>query len=217
MQIASLILGILALAFLFLPGANLVLSPMMGVAALVMGLIGQRAARARDEDTIMGRAGFITGLVALAVSLVLISACAIIVKSGKCCNWKDRSRKKEKVQVEFHELSKEFRRELREEIRREVEQEMERARKDRIENWKKPEPMTHEEWEERFEERMDEWIEWIELMPIHQDVEEAGKKAAPGKPGPKLDVEYPTDEPTGKEADEKPPAKLPDTKYPFED
>lgn len=200
MQTASLILGVLALAFLFLPGANLVLSPMMGVAALVMGLIGKKQAREKDEDTMMGSAGFITGIIALGLSIVLIGACVGIVKHSGC-PFKDKKKALHGVSVEFGELSDEFRQELREEIRREIEQEMERAEKERIRHWKQTKPWSDEEWRKDFEERLDEWVEWIEEMPLHQDIEQA--------------VEEEEEEEKDKPPPPKKPAKkLPDTKYP---
>ena len=214
MQTAALILGILALAFLFVPGANIVLSPMMGIAALVLGLISRRDALARQEDAIMGKAGFITGLVALVLSLVLIFALVALIKHvgcGDCSSGCDWGRDAKQAEVTFEQLPDEFKQELRDEVRREVTQEMERARQDRIRNWKNREPWTDEEWRETFEQRVDEWVDWLDMMPIHKDV------AGDGKPAPAGKVEAAGDAPEPPPAEKKPekkPALLPDLEYP---
>jgi hypothetical protein len=206
MQTASLILGVLALALLFLPGANLVLSPMMGVAALVMGLISRKTAREKKEDATLAQAGFTTGLIALACSIALIGACAAIVKHSGY-KWKEHKHFSKEVDVDFEELSEEFKEELREEIRREIAQEMERAHKDKMHHWKNQEPWSDEEWREDFEERLDEWAEWLEDMPIQKDVEEALEEEQ------EEETKEPPKPPPPKPA--KKPAKLPDTKYPL--
>jgi hypothetical protein len=206
MQTASLVLGILALAFLFLPGFNLVLSPMLGVAALVMGLISRKSATDAKEDATRGTAGLATGAIALALSIGLIGGCYVLIKDSGCCDWKEK-RAAAGVDDRFEELSEEFKEDMREEIRREVREEMERTRQDRIQDFKNRQPWTDEELREQFEERIDDWIDWFEQMPIQQDLDEAAK------PAPR-----PPDKAAGPDA-EVPPGKkskaIPDTKYPF--
>jgi hypothetical protein len=206
MQVAALILGILALAFLFVPVANVVLSPMMGTAALVLGLIGHRAALAAKEDGIMGKAGYITGLVALVVSVALIITVVSLIRS-RCdgCDW---SKKDEKVELTYEQLPDELKKEIRDEVRREVHEEMERARQDRIEQLKKDRPWTDEQWRKALEERFDEWVDWLDTMPLHEDVE-----AEPATPGAPPDA---PDPPPVERKPAKKPAKLPDLTYPGE-
>ncbi|MBW2261246.1 MAG: DUF308 domain-containing protein [Deltaproteobacteria bacterium] len=214
MQTAALILGILALAFLFVPGANIVLSPMMGIAALVLGLISRRDALARKEDAIMGKAGFITGLVALVISLLLIFTLVALIKHvgcGDCSSGCDWGRDAKQAEVKLEHLSDELKKELREEVRREVALEMKRARENRIRNWKNREPWTDEEWRETFEERVDEWIEWFDVMPIRKDVA-GGSEPAPVDKGEPAGDE-PEQPPAGKKPAKK-PALLPDLEYP---
>jgi len=202
MQVAALILGILALAFLFVPVANIVLSPMMGIAALVLGLIGHRAALAAKEDAIMGKAGYITGAVALVVSVGLIITLVALIRSGcdECCDW---SKKDRKIDLTYEQLPDSLKKEIRDEVRREVREEMERARRDRLEN----RPWTDEKGRKAVEERIDEWLEWLDTMPIHEDV-----KAEPPDQEPPPDVPLPP----GEKKPAKKPALLPDLTYPGE-
>ena len=211
MQTAALILGILALAFLFVPGANIVLSPMLGTAALVLGLIGRRAALARKEDGFMGKAGFVTGVVALVVSLILIFVLVGLIKSSckDCKSGCDWGRKDDVSELRYEDLPPKLRKELRDEVRKEVAREMEKAREDRLEYWKNRDP----EWKESFEKRVEEWVEWLDMMPIHEDIK-GDEPARPPEKTPEETPEEPTEQPPGEKKPAKKPALLPDTTYP---
>lgn len=219
MQTAALILGILALAFLFVPVANVIVSPMFGIAALVLGLISHRAALARKEDGIRGKAGFITGVAALAISIVLIIVIVGLIRSAcdKCSSGCDWGRKSEVSDLRYEDLPDELKKEIRDEVRLEVRKEMAREREERAERWKSGKPWTDEEWRKAFEERIDEWVEWFDKMPIHEDVKTAAPRGeqdpatvpaeAPGEPA---------EQPAEEKKPAKKPAKLPDTTYPGE-
>jgi hypothetical protein len=180
---------------------------MMGTAALVLGLIGHRAALAAKEDATMGKAGYVTGLVALIVSVALIITLVALIRSG--CDECDWSKKDDGVELTYDQLPDELKKEIRDEVRREVREEMERARKDRLEQLKKDRPWTDDQWRKAVEERLDEWIEWLDTMPIHEDV-----KAGPS--APELPPDAPDPLPPEEKKPTKKPAKLPDLTYPGE-
>jgi len=217
MQVASLILGILSLAFLFLPGANLILSPMLGVAALVMGLLGWRSARRKGEDAVMGTAGLASGAIGLVLSLVLIGGCYKLVREGGR-EWRRSRTISEQVEKKFEGLSEDLRHDMREEMKHEIEQEMERVRQERIRNWKNREPWTDEEWKQSFDKWMDRWVEWVEMMPVIPPGEEGEAiqtEPPPAPPPPEASGPPPAEAVKAPPPSKKPAKKLPDVKYPF--
>lgn len=170
MQTAALILGILALAFIFVPILNLVLSPMFGVSALVMGLISASSAKKEGQDTQRAVAGATTGLIALLLSVLLIAAVVLgILRIADAA--REDAAIDDRVDQRFQTLEEDLREDLREEIRKDVREEMESERRKRAEKWLRDHPdfPPGEAWKQHFEERMDDWIDWIDQMPVHPD------------------------------------------------
>ena len=73
MAVASLVLGICSLAFCILPYANLCLVPVLGILAVVFGILGRSAVRRGEADGDgMALAGLILGSVALGLMLLVL-------------------------------------------------------------------------------------------------------------------------------------------------
>lgn len=206
MQTAALILGVLALAFIFVPVLNLMLSPMLAVSALVMGLISSSGAKRKGEDSQRGTAGATTGAIALVLSLLLIGGLALTVMK-MVGEGREKASVTEQVDRRFDELESGLREDISDEIRDEVREQMDREREERARKWLEEHPHMPpgEAWKQHFEERMDDWIRWIEQMPLTPD-----PAFGPGGPfegtepaGPPLP---PPPEPVAKKAA---PAKLP--------
>ncbi len=166
MQTASLILGVLALSLIFVPILNVFLSPMLGVAALVMGLISGSAARRAGQDSHRATAGATTGAIALVLGLLLVAGIYVTV-SRLITSFTEDAAIESQVDERFGKLSDDLRKDLDERIELQVKEGLERERLDRQEKWKRDHPdIPPDPLGRQFEDRMDEWMEWLEQMPL---------------------------------------------------
>ncbi len=74
----SMILGIIALALLFIPFYTMLLAVPFGIAAII---IGNNAVKSKSHDIKKARAGIILGITALGLFLFLLILAAIIIAS----------------------------------------------------------------------------------------------------------------------------------------
>jgi len=87
--VASLVLGILALVLALIPsfGYTALLGVVLGIAALILGIVGRKQAVERGEKTGVATAGVVLGIIGLIFSALIFAACQYCQhKVGKAIN-----------------------------------------------------------------------------------------------------------------------------------
>ena len=75
MAVASMVLGILALVWMFIPVINIV-APIIAIIGIVLGAVGKKKLAAEGKPTGMATAGMVMSIIALAISTFIVVACA---------------------------------------------------------------------------------------------------------------------------------------------
>lgn len=86
MGIAGMILGILAIVFVWIPFIGLIAVPMVAV-GLPLSIAGFRNARRHDTGSGMAIAGMVTNIVAMAVILLWVLLFGVVIFGGS--SWAD--------------------------------------------------------------------------------------------------------------------------------
>ncbi len=74
MAVASLVLGIVSLVFMFIPGVSFV-GIAAGVVAVVLGALSMKQLKAAGQPTGMAVAGLVMGIVGLSIATIITIAC----------------------------------------------------------------------------------------------------------------------------------------------
>ena len=77
MGIASLVLGIVSIIAALIPGVGLYIGIPTGVIAIVLGILGKK-----QEEPGPAGAGFITGIIGTALSIILYLACVACISAA---------------------------------------------------------------------------------------------------------------------------------------
>ena len=80
MVIASLVLGIISLVFMFIPGVNF-LGILTAIAGIILGVLARKS---DTEKKGMATAGLVCSIIALALVLIVLIACASCVGCTGC-------------------------------------------------------------------------------------------------------------------------------------
>ena len=79
MAVASLILGILSIVLSWIPVAGWIICLIMGVVAIVLGVLGRKK---QPEKKGMAVAGMVMGIIGVVFSLIWVIACGALVGAG---------------------------------------------------------------------------------------------------------------------------------------
>ncbi len=82
MGVAALVLGIISTLLALNPFIFFIAVP-LGILALVLGIVGRKAALANHTQAGPATAGMILGIVACCVSLMLVLFCSMVIRSAK--------------------------------------------------------------------------------------------------------------------------------------
>jgi len=82
MGVAALVLGIIGLLFSLFPGLFLVALP-FAVLALVLGIVGRKSATTNGQPTGIATAGLVLGIIALVFAVIMWVMCSMLVKGTK--------------------------------------------------------------------------------------------------------------------------------------
>ena len=222
MHILSLVLGTFAVILLFIPGLNLIFSPMLSAGAIIIGIIARIVGRkkAKEEDRKIAMGGLILGCTGMFLSFMLYGSCYYLgnmwYESGR--ESRDLEEKKDlKMRVARMEKELEEKMAVMEEL---LEKKEEEIRKLEAQDSGSDELEESEEYfrkliEKKVEmkEELRKWEEWLEKMPLLEEIEE------PEDFEPSGDYKAGKEPPAAVEAEEKLKPKAPqpiDMKNPFE-
>ncbi|MDR1668522.1 MAG: DUF4190 domain-containing protein [Oscillospiraceae bacterium] len=78
MAVASLVLGIISLVFMFIPGVSFV-GIAAGVVAVILGALAMKQLKAAGQPTGMATAGLVMGIVGLAIATIVTIVCGAAI------------------------------------------------------------------------------------------------------------------------------------------
>lgn len=74
MAVASLVLGILSLVFMWIPYIN-ILAIILAIVGIVLGALGMKQLKAAGKPSGMATAGMVMSIIGLAISVIYVIAC----------------------------------------------------------------------------------------------------------------------------------------------
>jgi len=182
MHILSLILGILGVVLIFLPGVNLIFSPLLSAGAIVTGIISRVFLHGggNEKEKTQAKSGIVLGVVGMALSLVLYGSCAWIMDrflgpGSKAWKWKEINSERniedriEKMERKLDEETKKIK-----DLIDKKNMEEGKAQKESEDSGKKDEVLekymeSFAEKKKRMREEIKKWRDWFESMPIQGD------------------------------------------------